>query len=162
MPRRSASTSPPGQDQTRSVLRAARRRRTLLGWVGDVPTGAGSTFDLVLTTAGPVAVDSVRCDGVLDSAHVELLAARARDAAREAESVLGATGCFLAVTPVVVVWGGDAYAVPSGGGEQHDVLFLRGRELRPWLRQEQARAERRVAPDDARDLVVRLALLPTA
>lgn len=160
VPRRSAPTSTPGQEQTRAALRAARRRRALLGWVSDLPTGSGPTFDLVLTAAGPVAIDSVLCEGDLDPAHVELIAARARDAAREAESVLGATGCFLSVTPVVAVWGGDAYAVPSGGGALHGVLFLRGRELRPWLRQERARDDR-VAPDDARDLVVRVSMLPT-
>lgn len=159
MPRRSALTSAPGQEQTRSVLRAARRRRALLGWLPGLPTGTGPTFDLVLTRDGPIAVESLLSTGDLSPTHVEGVASRARDAAREAESVLGAAGCFYAVPPVVAVWGGDAYAVPSGGGVLHGVLFLRGRELRPWLSRERARA-RVLSAVDARDLIVRLSLLP--
>lgn len=160
MPRRSATASAPGQEQTRSVLRAARRRRTLLGWLPGLPTGAGPTFDLVLTVDGPIAVESLHSTGDLSPAHVEDVAARARDAAREAESVLGAAGCFQPVPPVVAVWGGDAYAVPSGGGVLHGVLFLRGRELRPWLSRERVRGEV-LSAVDAQDLLMRLSLLPT-
>lgn len=159
LPRRGVPGPPPGGQLTRAVLRSARRRGKVLGWVPRMPTGSGPVFDLVLTASGPLALDSVHCAGDLDSARVELVAAGARDAAREAESVLAAIGSFDAVLPVVVVWGGDAYAVPSGGCLLHDVLFLRGRELRHWLRRELARGDR-VAGPDAADQLVRLSLLP--
>lgn len=158
-PRRGVAGPTPAEDMTRGVLRAVRRRGKVLGWVPRLPTGSGPVFDLVLTAAGPLALQSVRWQGVLDPTQLPLVAAEARDAGREAESVLGAAGSFHAVLPVVAVWGGDAYAVPSGGCLLHDVLFLRGRELRHWLRCELSRGDR-VPLTEAEDLLVRLALLP--
>ncbi|MCY7396452.1 MAG: hypothetical protein LH468_09940 [Nocardioides sp.] len=157
--RRTAAVSPPGAELTGGVLRALRRRRKVLGWVPQMPNGAEASFDLVLTAAGPLAIDSVRGEGELEPAYVVLVAARARDAARQAQSVFGVAGFFDPVLPVVVVWGGDAYAVPAGGCLLHDVLFLRGRELKHWLRRELARGDR-VDEPVAQDLLVRLSLIP--
>ncbi len=121
-----------GEDDTRQVLRAAKQRGHIFGWVDDLPVVGGGVDHLVVTPQGIYALDSTwRSPGIAPVTIQRDLAA-ASSAARRAEVALREVRRPARVTPVVVVWGadeslGDAIGVHGG------VRFVSGRNLKAWL-----------------------------
>jgi hypothetical protein len=122
-----------GEDNTRDVLRSAKRRGHVLGWIDNLEVQTGDVDHLVVTRNGLLAIDSKWHSHGISRATIESDSRRALDSARRAESILRAIKRPAVVQPMAVVWGGDQSKVPVGGRTVDGVLFLAGRELRRWL-----------------------------
>ena len=152
--------SPP--DRTRRVLSAAQRHRHVLGFAdcsathatGDARVNRARQPDqLVLTRAGAVLLDSV--EQPLDDESVALAVFSLVERAGLVKGSLGSVGAPHDVLPVVIVWGEQQAEVPVGGTVRHDVLFLRGADLRVWLRSTMSSGDA-LDPQTARELWQRL------
>ena len=135
-----------GEDNTRTVLGTARRRRLVWGWVDSLALRAGDIDHLVVTRhGGVVAIDS-KWRNEVSRTDLEIMAASARKAALRAEGVLRtvlvtergarhrARTRPLTVRPLVVVWGGARDEVPAGAVVA-GVEFVGGSRLVSWLRE---------------------------
>ena len=133
-----------GEDNTRSSLARAKRRRLIWDWVDSISFQAGDLDHLVVTrNGGLVAIDSKWCNEI-KRADTVAMAQSALKAQRRAEALARtllakergthrARVQSLTVTPVVVVWGAAQSSVPKEAMVD-GVRFLVGRELVPWLR----------------------------
>lgn len=134
-----------GEDNTRSELQKAKRRRLIWGWVDSITLQAGDLDHVVFTRAGGIVVmDSKWRSEVTPSAVAEMTASAKRTRLRAealARTLLksdraarhrAATQPFT-VTPAIVLWGAARQTVPKGH-KVDDVHFVDGRELIGWLR----------------------------
>lgn len=133
-----------GEDNTRSELQTARRRRLIWGWVDSITLKVGDIDHVVVTRrAGVVAIDS-KWRNRLDRRDIEEMARSARRAAARTEGL--GRGLLptergarhrkktrpLTVTPIVVVWGAAQHDLPESA-QHEDVPFVAGLKLRQWL-----------------------------
>lgn len=152
-----------GEENTRSELARAKRRRLIWGWVDSVTVATGDIDHLVITrSGGVVALDSKwRSDG--NPAQHEEMARAAQRARVRASGVMRtlmptdrgghrAPGMPHDVRPAVVVWGAMQRQVPHGA-HVDGVPFVPGRSLLSWLR---ALDGDPVDRDAARDLLRRV------
>lgn len=134
-----------GEDNTRSELRRAKRRRLIWGWVDSINLKAGDLDHVVIARRGGlVALDSKWRNEVTANDTAELTHAALR-AKRRAEGVARtllasergarhrARLQSLTVTPVVVLWGSVQSTVPDDAVID-GVRFVAGRKLVAWLR----------------------------
>ncbi|GAB2874491.1 hypothetical protein [Nocardioides pacificus] len=154
-----------GEENTRSELQRARRRRLIWGWVDSINLRAGDLDHVVVTRRGGlVAVDSkwrntVTADETAAMARsAKKVQIRAEGVARsvlqgEPRSRHRARKNALTVTPVVVLWGAAQRTLPAGGATVDGVRFVAGRQLVPWLRSLDGEA---VQKDAAGDVLERL------
>lgn len=137
-----------GEDNTSELLKTAKRRKIVWGFVQSIATRGGDIDHIVVTRAGGVlAVDSKWRNDVT-SEVLDSDAAAAVSAARRAESILRSehigtlkrdvrarhrdAGGSFTVTPVVAIWGAVRHEMPEGvhrGG----VEFVAGENLLAWL-----------------------------
>ena len=135
-----------GEDNTRSELESARRRKLVWGWVDSISLQSGDLDHVVVTRNGGVVVLDSKFRTVVTAAQVADMtraAARARARAEAlARSVLKsepagrrrASRTSVTVTPCIVIWGPARHGVPD---EHHvdGVHFIDGGRLREWLHQ---------------------------
>lgn len=153
-----------GEDNTRSELQRAKRRRLVWGWVDSINLQAGDLDHVVVTRRGGlVAIDSKWRNQVTsgDTAAMARAALRAKSRAEGLARTLlkserGARHRAriqpVTVIPVVVLWGAAQQTVPDGAVIE-GVRFLAGRQLVPWLRRLEGDA---ITKDAARDVLERL------
>lgn len=133
-----------GEDNTRSELRRAKRKRHVWGWVDSVPLQFGDIDHLVVTRRGGlVAIDSKWRNSVHDKDEMARAAQKVRLRAEALTrdflkaDVRGRRRAKinpLRVTSIVVLWGAGQHEVPDGD-EVDGIVFLPGRQLVPWLAQ---------------------------
>jgi len=122
-----------GEDNTRDVLRAARRRHDIYDWIDNLEVEGGDVDHLVIAPGGVFALDS-KWHAVEVKPEILDRDTRAASAgARRARSILRSEGHQEQVTPLVVIWGGHQQDVPGPGVQVNDVLVIRGQCLRAWL-----------------------------
>jgi hypothetical protein len=133
-----------GEDNTRSELERARRKRVIWGWVDSVTLQAGDIDHLVVTRAGGlVAIDS-KWRNQADAADHQAMVRAANKAKLRAEALFktllkAGRGTHRArsnpfrVTPVVVLWGAVQTEVPEGACID-GIDFIRGGGLLAWLK----------------------------
>lgn len=135
-----------GEENTRSELQRAKRRRVVWGWVDSITLQGGDLDHVVVTrTGGIVALDS-KWRSSIDAGSVVEMAASARKAAIRAQAVARsllkvergakhrASAQPITVVAAVVLWGAARESVPDGT-EVDGVHFIDGRKLVEWLRQ---------------------------
>ena len=134
-----------GEDNTRSELQAAKRRRLIWGWVDSINLQAGDLDHVVVTRHGGLVAIDTKWRNHITSNDTTDMARAAEKARRRAEGVARTllkadrTGRHRArvqslhVLPLVVVWGAAQQTVPDGAVVQ-GVPFVRGRDLSRWLR----------------------------
>jgi hypothetical protein len=151
-----------GEENTRSELQRAKRKRLVWGWVDSISLGVGDLDHLVVTRRGGlIAVDSKWRNRASDTVNM----ARAADKARLRAEALAQTllrserGARhrakvnpLPVTPVVVLWGAAQHGVPDGA-RVNDIEFVAGQRFVEWLR---SRNGQTVSEDAAADVMKRL------
>lgn len=121
-----------GADETSGVLRAAKRRGHVLGWVDRIRVDGGDIDHVVLTPSGVYALSSTWHNHGIAHATTQRDVGTAVETARRTEVALRLIGRPASVRPVVVVWGGDQRLVDTGWS-QGGVDFIPGRDLRKWL-----------------------------
>lgn len=153
-----------GEENTRSELQRAKRKRVIWGCVDSISLQAGDIDHLVVTRRGGlVALDSkwrskATRDDNLDIAKAARLARlRAEGLTQtllksERTARHRARSNPLAVRSAVVLWGAAQHAVPHGT-EIDGIEFIAGRKLRAWLTQLDGQP---VAKDAALDVLMRL------
>lgn len=153
-----------GEDNTRSELQRAKRKRLVWGWVDSLGLQHGDIDHLVVTRRGGlVAVDSKWRNQVNDATEMAQAAQKVR---LRAEGVMrdllkgdsrGARRAKvnpLSVTSVVVLWGSAQHGVPDGA-EVDGIEFIAGRRFVDWLaRQDGQTVDRGAAKDLVRSLEV--------
>jgi hypothetical protein len=132
-----------GEDNTRSELQRAKRRRLIWGWVDSIDLQAGDLDHLVVTRRGGlVAIDSKWRNDANDTVDMAQAAHRVRLRAEGlARTVLKAERGArhrdksnpLRVIPVVVLWGSAQHHVPDRA-QINGINFVSGRRLLDWLR----------------------------
>ena len=152
-----------GEENTRSELSRARRRRLIWGWVDSVTLAVGDIDHLVVTRSGGlVAIDS-KFRTQVDGADRHAMARTAQKATLRAQGVIQsivsgergshrARGQAIAVSPLVVVWGAVQHEGPEIA-QVDGVDFVAGWELVPWLR---ALSGEPVSRTAAKDLLKRV------
>jgi hypothetical protein len=152
-----------GEDNTRSELQRAKRKRVIWGWVDSVEVQAGDIDHIVVTRRGGVVVIDSKWRNQITREAVPAMADSARRAAMRAEGVLrsvlkresGARHRTKAkpvtITAAVVLWGAARTGVPSDANVD-GVRFLDGRQLLPWL----AELDGHEVPRDAARDVIKL------
>ena len=133
-----------GEENTRSELQRAKRKRLIWGWVDSVELQSGDIDHIVVTRhGGVVAIDS-KWRNQVTRETVPAMADSARRAALRADGVLrtllkkesGARHRTrsqpVSVTPAVVLWGAARTWVPKDT-TVNEVQFLDGRQLVDWL-----------------------------
>jgi hypothetical protein len=133
-----------GEDNTRTELERAKRKRLVWDWVDSIELQVGDIDHLVVTRhGGVVAIDS-KWRNQITANDVSAMADSARRAGLRAEGLLGtllkaerrsrhrARTRPLSVTPVVVLWGTARSEVPADATVS-GVRFLDGRQLLTWL-----------------------------
>ncbi|GAB3785199.1 hypothetical protein [Nocardioides ungokensis] len=152
-----------GEENTRSELQRAKRKRLIWGWVDSISLKAGDLDHLVITRRGGlVAIDSKwrNTPDANDAAEMARSANRARLRAEGLAQTLLRTerGAHRArtrsvsVTPLVVVWGAAQHDLREDAAVE-GVAFVRGRDLLQWLSRLDDGA---VSRDAASDLLTRL------
>lgn len=151
-----------GEDNTRSELATAKRRRLIWDSIDSITLESGDIDHLVITRQGGVlAIDSKwRTD--VKAEDITSMANSARTAANRAtwltQTLLGADRSAkhrakvrpVHVTPLVVMWGPTQHDVPEAF-ERNGVAFIAGRRLREHLRTLEGHpVDRRAARDLAR------------
>lgn len=151
-----------GEDNTRSELQRAKRKRLIWGWVDSIDLQAGDLDHLVVTRRGGlVAIDSKWRNDANDTVDMAQAAHRVRLRAEAlARTVLKAergarhrgTANPLRVVPVVVLWGRSQHHVPDRA-QVNGIDFVSGRRLLGWLRTLEGEP---VDKSAARDVIERL------
>ena len=133
-----------GEDNTRSELQRAKRKRLIWGWVDSVELQAGDIDHIVVTRRGGVGVSDSKWRNQITKEDVPAMAGSSRKAALRAEGVLRSvlkreSGARhrtnakpVTVTAAVVLWGAARTGVP-GNANLDGVRFLDGRQLLGWL-----------------------------
>lgn len=134
-----------GEDNTRSELQTAKRRRLIWGWVDSINLQAGDLDHVVVTRHGGLVAIDTKWRNHITSGDTVQMARAAERARRRAEGVARtllkadrsgrhrARVQSLHVRPLVVVWGSAQYTVPDGAIVD-GVPFVPGRDLSRWLR----------------------------
>jgi hypothetical protein len=151
-----------GEENTRSELHRAKRKRLIWGWVDSINLQAGDLDHLVVTrNGGLVAIDSKWRNNANDTIDMAKAATKAQMRAEALartllKNELGARHRAkinpLRVTPVVVLWGAAHHGVPDGANVD-GIDFISGRRLVEWLRKLQ---DQPVSQSAAVDVVRRL------
>lgn len=151
-----------GEENTRSELQRAKRKRLIWGWVDSIDLSYGDIDHLVVTRRGGlVVIDSKWRNQAGDAQDMARSAHRMRVRAEGiARSVLTKEGGArhrarantAPVTPVVVIWGAAQESLPPNT-HVDGIDFVRGGQLLAWLAAREADAVTGMA---ARDLVQRL------
>jgi hypothetical protein len=151
-----------GEENTRSELAAAKRRRLVWDWVDSISLDRGDIDHVVITRrAGLVVLDSKwrnqsNAQDVLDmAASARRVKLRAEGIARsilasERHARHRARIDAVQVRPAVVIWGAQQRELPDGSARVDGIDFVAGRNLHAWLRQLDGEPVSRHA---ARDLV---------
>jgi hypothetical protein len=131
-----------GEENTRSELKRAKRKRLIWGWVDSINLQCGDLDHLVVTRRGGlVAIDSKWRNQASDTVDMARAAHRARLRTEGlANSLLRnekgvrhrAKVNPVAVTPVVVLWGAAQHGVPDGANVD-GIDFVAGHSLLEWL-----------------------------
>lgn len=133
-----------GEDNTRSELQRAKRRRLIWDWVDSVELQAGDIDHIVVTRSGGVVAIDSKWRNRITKKDVTAMADSSRRAALRAEGLLHtvlkkekgarrrASTKPVTVTPVVVLWGASRTDVPSDATVD-DVRFLDGHRLLRWF-----------------------------
>lgn len=130
-----------GEENTRSELQRAKRKRLIWGWVDSITLQQGDLDHLVVTRRGGlVAVDSKWRYDTRDKADMAVAANKARLRAEGVARTILASGRgshrarvnAVAVTPVVVLWGKAQHDVPDGANVA-GIEFVGGRRFLRWL-----------------------------
>lgn len=154
-----------GEDNTRSELDRAKRKRLIWGSVDSIELRHGDIDHLVVTRRGGlVMIDSKWRNQIEERQHVSEMT---RDASKAGARAAGVARHLLrrdgrakhrdrvdpiSVTPVVVVWGAARRSVPENQVVD-GVHFVDGRRLISWL----SSLDGHPVPEDAaRDLIARL------
>lgn len=152
-----------GEDNTRSELQRAKRKRLIWGWVDSVELQAGDIDHIVVTRRGGVVVIDSKWRNQVTKEHVQAMAGSSRKAALRAEGVLRSVlkrengaghrtnAKRVTVTAAVVLWGAARTGVP-GNANVDGVRFLDGRQLLGWL----AKLDGHEVPREAAHDVLRL------
>ncbi|RYB90070.1 NERD domain-containing protein [Nocardioides glacieisoli] len=154
-----------GEDNTRSELQRAKRKRLVWGWVDSLGLEHGDIDHLVVTrNGGLVAVDSKWRSQASDTTDMARAATRVRHRAEGVTRDLlkGTTRGTrrakvnpLSVTAVVVLWGPAQHGVPDGATVD-GIEFVAGRKFVEWLgRLDGQPVHRAAATDIVRSLEVR-------
>lgn len=135
-----------GEDNTRTELAAARRRRLIWNWVDSITLQNGDIDHLVITRrAGVVAIDDSKWRNAVKAEDIAAMARSARTAANRAtalaETLLASDRSArhrarvrpVTVTPLIVMWGSAQHDVPEAF-ERDGVAFVSGRRLSRHLR----------------------------
>jgi len=154
-----------GEDNTRSELQRAKRKKLVWGWVDSLGLQHCDIDHLVVTRkAGLVAVDSKWRSQISDTVDMaraaqkvrlraegvtrDLLKGTTRGARRAKVNPFG-------VTSVVVLWGPAQHGVPDGASVD-GIEFIAGRKFVDWLaRLDGERVDRAAATDIVRSLEAR-------
>lgn len=131
-----------GEENTRSELQRAKRRRLIWGWVDSISLQVGDLDHLVVTRRGGlVAIDSKWRNQANDTVDMAQAARRVRTRAEGlTQSLLQADRAArhrsktnpLRVIPVVVLWGAAQHQVPDHA-RVDEIDFVAGRRLLGWL-----------------------------
>ena len=131
-----------GEDNTRSELQRAERKRLVWGWVDSLALQHGDIDHLVVTRQGGlVAIDSKWRSQVSDKADMARAAQKVRLRAEgltrdllkgNSRGTRRAKVNPLSVTSVVVLWGPAQHGVPDGASVD-GIEFIAGRSLVDWL-----------------------------
>lgn len=153
-----------GEENTRSELQRAKRKRVIWGWVDSISLQAGDLDHLVVTRRGGlVALDSKwRSQATAtDNLDIARAATRAKLRAEGLTQTLlksqrsarhRARSNPLAVRSAVVLWGAAQHTVPHGT-QIDGIDFVAGRKLRAWLEQLDGHP---VTKDAAADVLTKL------
>lgn len=152
-----------GEENTRDILKQARRKKLIWGWVDSVSLQFGDIDHLVVTRSGGLIAMDSKWRNNADATGHELMVQSARKTKLRAEGVMQsllkrergghrASVNPLAVRPVIVVWGALAQDIPVGAAVA-GVNFVGGLNLIAWLRDLNGEP---VSRDAARDLITRL------
>jgi hypothetical protein len=153
-----------GEDNTRTELESARRKRLVWGWVDSIALQSADLDHVVVTREGGVVVlDSKFRTDVTSTQVADMVraAARARSRAEAlARTVLKSepagrrrtSRTSVTVTPCIVIWGPARHDVPDGH-QVDGVHFVDGTKLKQWLHQLPSSP---VSEDAARDFLERL------
>ena len=146
-----------GEDNTRSELQRAKRKKLVWGWVDSFGLQHGDIDHLVVTReAGLVAVDSKWRSQISDTADMARAAqkVRLRAEAVTRDFLKGTTRGArrakvnpLSVTSVVVLWGPAQHGVPDGAVVD-GIEFIAGRKFVDWLAQQDGQPVDRAAAAD--------------
>lgn len=133
-----------GEENTRDVLKSARRKRLVWGWVNSINLRYGDIDHLVVTRRGGlVAIDS-KWRNSFDVSDRDTMARSAELARMRAAGVVDtvlrggragsrASGPSVRTRPVVVIWGAMQSEIPESA-QAHGVDFVAGRNLNRWLK----------------------------
>jgi hypothetical protein len=151
-----------GEDNTRSELQRAKRKRLIWGWVDSVNFQTGDIDHLVVTRRGGlVAIDSKwRTEPVTDQVEMARSAQKVKLRAEAVARTLlrGERGTHraatnpLSVLPAIVLWGPSQHEVPDQA-QSSGIDFIGGRRLLTWLEQIDGQP---IDKDAAADLLRRL------
>jgi hypothetical protein len=130
-----------GEDNTRDVLRSAKRRGLIYGWIDNLEIEGGDVDHLVVAPWGVIAIDSKWHTGAFDQVSLQRDCDRTLAATRRARSILRSLNRSTEVIPVVAIWGAQQAEVPTEGTQCEGVAVLRGRGIRRWLRDQRWREE---------------------
>lgn len=123
-----------GEDNTRDVLRSAKRRGLIHGWIDNLEIEGGDVDHLVVAPWGVAAIDSKWHTDTFDQASIQRDCIRALAATRRASLILRSEGHPTEIATVVAIWGAQQEQVPEEGLERDGVILVRGRCLKSWLR----------------------------
>jgi hypothetical protein len=124
-----------GEDNTRDILRWAKRRGLIYGWVDNLEVEGGDVDHLVATSSGWIALDSKWHSVSLDGPVITRDAERTIKAARRAVLILRSLKYQAPVRPVAVLWGGSRDDIPELRRVASGVEFVSGSYLKRWLRE---------------------------
>ena len=146
-----------GEDNTRSELLRAKRKRLVWGWVDSVALQHGDIDHLVVTRKGGlVAIDSKWRNRIHDTDDMARAAQKVRLRAEgltrdllkgDARGSRRAKVNPLGVTSIVVLWGAAQCDVPDGA-EIDGIAFIPGRKLVSWLAQLEGHPVDKAAAND--------------
>jgi hypothetical protein len=143
-----------GEDNTREVLRRARRERYIWSSIDNVEIQSGDVDHLVIAPAGIYAIDSKWHATDLNGGILRTDIATARAAARRANLILRSMRLqALEAQPLVVVWGRGQGDLPEAGCVVDGVQILRGSGLRSWLAQ---RSGAVISHEQANEVITKL------
>jgi hypothetical protein len=143
-----------GEDNTRDVLKSAKRRRLIWGAVHGIEVASGDIDHLVVMRDGRlVAIDSKWHTTDPTPQVLRRDAAKAASSARRASLVLRSLGLPRDVEPLIVLWGNRGPSDVPENASIDGVQFVAGRRLLTWLRRDD---NARVRRQDARALLKQL------